>query len=430
MTHGDYMQLLGRYESEARSVETDRLGRERFVEVTASREIAPGTSTIAAHLDKIAATPATAFASAPAVGGRHPVVIFTEYRAPATNSILAEHLASHGFVVVAVPMIGTHELDWDTGVTGIETHVADIRFAVDQVARKPYADATRLAQIGVGIAANVAVAYATRNPELDALVSLDGGVMSPFEVSLMRRTPFFEVAAIRAPMLIVEAPFEGMDRALLSNYRYADKSVVRFPTMREYHFLNYGALEAIAPKLLGDPPARVNEGFAAAMDHVRAFLERQLGKRDANVAPSADGLFTTSFEKGLPHVPTQRELKQIIQQRGVSAVKTLYEEVKKSDPQPFSTEALINTANWFGWQKDNDWKIRRTLFEIYTDSYPRSARGHFALANSCRAQQDKECAKKHYEEALRLLPNDADPSMDAGMRQRIETLAKERLGSG
>ena len=75
-------------------------------------------------------------------------------------------------------------------------------------------------------------------------------------------------------------------------------------------------------------------------------------------------------------------------------------------------------------------KIRRALFEIYTDSYPRSARGHFALANSCRAQQDKECARRHYEEALRTLPADPDPTMDPAMRQRIETLAKERLGSG
>ena len=418
----DYVELLGAYETGS---PRDGVGRRRFVET--AKERAHGESEIGRHLEKLLSLRTTARRGVRPARGKFPVVVFPEYRAPATNSIMAEALASHGFAVLSIPMIGTFEFDYEGGVTGIETHIADLRFAIHEVARRyPAIDASRLGLIGVGIAANIAIAYQTRNPTVDAIVSLEGGLPSPFENSLMQRTPYYDTAILRAPMLIIQAPFEGRDDALLHQYRFADRWLIEFPTMKEYYFLNYGPLDEHAPGVLGPPPGAVAKGFSWATRHVLAFLDRTLRDGSSKVEEGPAGLFTIRFEKARPAIPTAQELKRIIQKDGVEGLKRVYESLKSEESRPFARQTLFDLANFFGWQRDNDWAIRRELMSIASEIYPESARARFALANACRARRETSCAIKAYEETLRVLPEDRDSSLDAAARERLSRLAAER----
>ena len=427
MRYGDYIHLTGRYEEDARSAATDRRGEQRFVETT--RERSRGPSSIDKHHASLMNLPATARMGAVPAAGRHPLVLFPEYRAPATNSIMAEHLASLGYVVVSIPIIGTFELDFDGGLAGMETHIADMRAALQEVARRSYADPSRLALMGVGITANTAVAYATRNPDVDAIVSLEGGLPSPFENGLMQRSPYFDPAILRSPMLIIQAPFEGRDDSLLRPFRFADRWHVELPKMSEYYVLNYGALEQHAPGLLGEPPGPVGAGYEWATRYVVAFLDATLRldrSRIEAIGTAPEGLLVARFEKGAPQVPTKLELRKLIAEKGVGELRSEYARLRKTEPQPFALGTIFDLANWFGWQKDEDWSIRHALMTIAAESYPDSARAQFALGNACRARRERECAVAAYEAALRLLPEDPDSNLDAATRQRMRRLATER----
>jgi hypothetical protein len=419
----DYIHLLGRYDGAPRTAATDRAGVERFV---ATVKDLSAESPIDRHLDDLLALETRAARNATRKRGPFPLVVFPDYRAPATNSFLAELLASYGFVVAAVPIVGTHELDFDTGVTGIETLVADIRVAIDEIGRRGLADTSRLGLIGVGIAANASIAYIARNSGVDAMVSLDGGLASPFEDSLLRRGAYYEPAAFRTPLLLIEAPYEGMNRGLLDQYRFADRWFVTLPKMKEHHFLNYGPLEAVAPRLIGAPPERVQEGWEWAARAVRAFFDAKLHGRGEPLASVPEGLGETRFERGRTSVPAPQELKRVLREGGAAAGATLWERIRRDEPRPYTTETLIAMSNWFGWGRDADVSIRRFLATMIVDAYPDSARGHQLLANACRERRERECAREHYEAAMRLIAADPDP-IDGGARQRIAQAAKRRL---
>ena len=59
--------------------------------------------------------------------------------------------------------------------------------------------------------------------------------------------------------------------------------------------------------------------------------------------------------------------------------------------------------------------------------FPESARAHFSLAQTLVQAQAPDLAIPHFREALRLLPSDTDPGLDADVRRRIEQVANERL---
>ena len=424
---GEYVSLLGLHLDSVRSPATDNAGRRVFIET--ARERSGGTSTIEERLPSLLEMDTTAYRSAPPAPGKFPLVAFPEYRAPATNSIIAEALASHGYVVVSLPMIGTFEHDYDGGLTGMETQIADMRVAIAEASRRSFVDHTRLALAGVGISANIAVAYAARNPDVDAIVSLEGGLPSPSENGIMQRTPYYDAAILRAPMLVIQAPFEGRDDTLLRQYRYADRWFVEFPSMKEFYFLNYGAWERTAPGILGQPPGDVASGFEWGIRYVRAFLDSTLrGDRRAieNIGQPPEGLLQARFEKAQPPVPTFVELKRLIQREGVSGLKATYDRLKASEPQPFNRQMVFDLANWFGWQKDEDWAIRHALMTILVDSYPQSARARFALGNACRARREAACAIAAYDETLKLLPADGDTTLDSATRERMTRLASQR----
>lgn len=73
---------------------------------------------------------------------------------------------------------------------------------------------------------------------------------------------------------------------------------------------------------------------------------------------------------------------------------------------------------------------RRDVFRAAL--WPRSARTRFSLGMSAAARSDSVLARAQLGEALRLLPDDADPALDVATRTRIERQARDvlaRIGS-
>ena len=69
---------------------------------------------------------------APLAHGKFPLVIYAaSFGASATENIeLCEYLASHGYVVIAVPSMGAHSHEMTADIAGAEAQVADIGLAL------------------------------------------------------------------------------------------------------------------------------------------------------------------------------------------------------------------------------------------------------------------------------------------------------------
>lgn len=415
-------------------VAQERQVAEKFLENPV--ELGGAADKIRPHLPALMRMMTAAIKDAPPSAGRFPLVVFPSYRTPATQSIMCEYLASHGFVVASIGLKGTLDAEPEISLAGVETLSADMQFAVGTLRALPVVDGEKLALIGLGFSATGCMALLTRNTEVDALISLDGGILSAFEDRMLKRTPFYEVSAIRAPLLAIHAPHPNIDPVFLDQYKYSTRHVVHFPRMSEFYFLNYGMMEKFVPGIIGTPPGDTKAGFEWASRYCLHFLKAYLNGEPASMEflrnePSKnlvpENLLAVSLKKELTSPPTLTQLKAMIQKDGIGSLIYLYRRLKDDDPQPFSQETFTNLYNWLSYRRDPDWQSRKSLSLLRVESYPESSRAHFTLAGVALQLGEKELARKHYTEALRLLENDPDPTLDYGTRKRIEQGAQQNL---
>jgi pimeloyl-ACP methyl ester carboxylesterase len=108
--------------------------------------------------------------------GRYPVVIY----APSFSSVswenadLCEYLASHGYVVLASPSIGTATRQMTTDVAGINAQATDISFLAGHARTLSNADTSRIAVVGFSWGGISNVVAAGRDSRIGALIALDG----------------------------------------------------------------------------------------------------------------------------------------------------------------------------------------------------------------------------------------------------------------
>jgi hypothetical protein len=413
-----------------------RLSAEKFLENPV--ELGGDAVKIRPRLQELMKTETAAFRDAGAARGRFPLVIFPAYKSPAVQSIMCEYLASHGFVVAATGLKGTLEAEPEISVAGLETHSADLQFVTGTLRALPFVDGEKLALMGVGFIASGCLALQTRNTDVDALISLDGGIPSAFEDRMLKRTPYWDVSAIRVPLLAIHAPHPNIDPAFFDQYKYSTRHLIHFPRMSEFYFLNYGMMERLVPGIIGQPPGDTKLGYEWASRYCLHFLKAYLkGERESLAfllneparSRAPEGLFSMTFKKALTPPPTMPEVKAMIRQQGFESVVALYHQLRREDPQPFSQEKLADLSNWLAYRRDPEWKARRALALIRVESFPQSARAHFALAGVASQLKEKELARKHYGEALRLLESDPDPMLDYALRKRIEQSARQGLKS-
>jgi hypothetical protein len=392
---------------------------------------------IRATLPELGALATAARRGARPATGRHPLVLFPAYRSPATTAVLAEYLASHGIVVAVIEMTGTSEPDPEISLSGLETQVADLRVALAELAAEPFVDATRLAAMGVGFNASAALSLQLRHPGVRSLVSLDGGIPTQFEDRFLKRTPYFDPAAVRIPILAIHSPHASIDTSLWNQYRYADRSLLHFPGMTEFHFLSFGPLARFAPgiiaKATGDPVV----GFGWAARYVERFLAWTLrgnaaAERFVRGAPATNGvpagLVTAARKSALPAPPTFIEAKRIIVAGGVDSLMRLVDALRMRDSTPLTHERIAEIFTWISFGRDPESRGRERLTRLRVALYPRSSRAQFTLGHVLTERGDTAAAIGAFQEALRLLPADDDPALDPSLRARVDRGSRDALG--
>jgi len=115
---------------------------------------------------------------APAEAGRFPIVIYAPSISGDSfqNSDLCEYLASHGYVVIASPGLGTDRRNQSLNLIDIRTQATDIRFLITFAASLPQADSSKVVVVGYSVGGLSSVFAAAQDKRITALVELDGSV--------------------------------------------------------------------------------------------------------------------------------------------------------------------------------------------------------------------------------------------------------------
>ncbi|HEX7240166.1 MAG TPA: dienelactone hydrolase family protein [Longimicrobiaceae bacterium] len=238
----------------------------------------------AARVDSLLALRTYAAAGAPAATGRHPLVVLGmgwSYESPLMQVVLAEYLVSRGYVVAAPVLAGTRSPEVRVDAADLETAVRDLEQAAVWARTLPGVDPERLAVAGFDLGGMAAALLAMRDARVDAVVSLDSGILSDRLMrELMRPSPFYALDRLRAPLLHATRPREenlarglGEDLAVFDSAGAAPRYLLRVPGMRHADFALWGMVEGVLPAFWGSVEGNPAPKHAALLLRVGRFLD-------------------------------------------------------------------------------------------------------------------------------------------------------------
>ncbi|HKI83764.1 MAG TPA: dienelactone hydrolase family protein, partial [Candidatus Krumholzibacteria bacterium] len=166
--------------------------------------------------------------------GRFPLVLYSAgwfNRAP-DNTVLAEYLASHGFVVAAVPQLnpGLWTFNFHSDFNSVENQTRDLEFALGTLSSQSFVDRTRVAVMGYSTGGDVVLLLQERNELIDAVVGLDAS-WSLDPDNDVAGSPFFSAERSEVPILALRRPQTESSRydVVLDALKKAPRVVAEIP---------------------------------------------------------------------------------------------------------------------------------------------------------------------------------------------------------
>jgi hypothetical protein len=137
--------------------------------------------------------------------GRWPLVLFP-HTGPAAESVMAEFIASHGFVVAGLPSRDAEVGPYRLSVANIDAIGRDLAFVTQALRRESFVDARPPAVLGMSNGALGAIALELQAGPLAGIISLDGTIGERIAAQALPRLARGEGAKLVAPLLHFYSP--------------------------------------------------------------------------------------------------------------------------------------------------------------------------------------------------------------------------------
>lgn len=332
---------------------------------------------------------------------------------------LFEYLASHGYAVAAVPNMGTFSRDIDREGMSMDTQARDLEFVFSLVRALPFVDPGRVATTGMSWGGMSNVLFASRNANVDAVVTFDGAITMPEELDLLVQVPGFELGSLRAAYLQLmvtpeEAVFRPKDLRFWDALRYSDALMLQFHGVGHDDFAPGNLRMRLTTEPQEDRRSRLEEFSRTQLRYTLAFLDARL-KGDAEArtfleeAPEENGLragLVASWEakEGIPPPPTREEFAGILRFRGPQDAEAVFRAVKETEPElELITPSVMGPLYMEAFQA-GDLDASLAICRLWALGMPADVGPWFSMARVYRAMGDKEGAIAAYEKVLEIAP--------------------------
>ena len=399
--------------------------------------------------DQVAAlqvTPMNAYADVPGAEGHFPAVLYFGGLDAEINSnvILAEYLASHGYIVASISLLGsTDEQTFQSRTPGdLEATVRDMEFAWSILSEEPNTDKAKLAVMGHSVGAIEAVLFGMRNGNVSAVIALDGTYAFQGLSTVLTNSYGYAPAKMRAAFLDLRRAQgaqgdEPLDLTTVESFLYSDRTSVTIRKMHHSDFTSFAMVgEAFHTPITAKYPLNgwdretAKSGYQHVCRIILAFLDSKI--RDDSQAMTAlaetvghadGGSFRHEGAALLP--PSPLESAALVGKEGLAAVKVLFSKICGErevtdciDGDRFNTWGY----NLLGQHRPND---ALAVFEIAAWAHPTSANAQDSLADGYLAVGDKEGARKALQRAIDLAPK--DPLIEPGSKASLVSDETKKL---
>jgi dienelactone hydrolase len=374
----------------------------------------------------------------PAAKGKFPLVLY----APGLNEswqhanpVMAEVLASHGYVVATVPQLGTDSEGANLQISAIdfETQVRDMEHVLEVLRNKPYVDENATAAMGHSVGAAVLLALAMRNAEIDAVIGLDGAYTNKRVNDAMKATAYYAPERFYRPLLDLRRADNKQDTSVLDALRYSDKLSVEFSGITHGDFTSFPFIAQILPTdIQGRTPEVAAAGHRWIIRISLWFLDANLRNNESAKAlikalskDANENRFTVTMITRLQRPPSPGDLFEVLQSKGVDSAVRLYREVRDTDPKETLLSERTITALGYEFLENGREQQAVNLFRLLTTINRTSADAFDSLAEAYFEAGDITGMKAASRMVLELLATDG--SLDNDTKESLRKAAEERL---
>jgi dienelactone hydrolase len=251
LTYREYFLFTPPHRAASPRASAVRQEFDEFVALLKSHE-APDTA-----IQKWMRAPMLAAVDPPRAGGQFPLVLLAQGNAQTVHdqAPLAEYLTSYGYVVATMPspmrITGPLRGEQELGARANEQAV-DLGFVRTVVATRPDVLGQRFGLVAHSFGARAALLLAMRDPQVAAVVSLDGGIGTATGRTSLEALPSYRAGGVRAPILHFYEELDAFmapDFGLLRSLTAADRWLVPVPALHHHHFTSLGAVSIEYPSL-------------------------------------------------------------------------------------------------------------------------------------------------------------------------------------
>ena len=380
----------------------------------------------------------SAVRDAPAVKGTFPLILFAPGSGGTTfsDSVLCEYLASHGYIVAAMPSMGVYARNATVDQVGFYSYMQDIEFTAGYMRRFPNVDRDRLGIVGFSMGGSAATLVQLRNTDIDAAVYLDTGTIFSIVDGWFRPIPFYNRADLRAPQLyLTRKDAQFLDVSAIETMPYTDRLLILFEKGYQHtDFVADGTFASAVNGYYGEPrdpnPKPLYETVALyTLRFLDAYVKKdadalQFLMREPATNGVPEGLMTTQFLKKLPPPPREAEYMNLVRTDMTKAREILNQAKQKNPSSSIFREATMNALGYeLNFRGLHDEAV--DVFLLNTEAYPESANAFDSLSEACEAAGRKVDAVQYAKRALALLEKDA--AMDQQRREGIRKASEDRL---
>ncbi|HSE39648.1 MAG TPA: hypothetical protein VLH08_02695 [Acidobacteriota bacterium] len=338
---------------------------------------------------------------------------------PVGNSILAEYLASHGYVVASSPAIGLNERQISFNSLGTITQMQDLQFIISNLRSFAAVDPDKLAIIGFSFGGLAGSLIAMHNGDVDALVGLETAAGNKFGYSVLFQNPIYRPSQLRTPVLnfTTQEPNESTDDAFLRAIKYAALTNVKIKGMAPTDFSSLSMitpLVAVPPSPEGQTPPDKRIGYETICRYTAQFLNAKVKKDPQAEAflsqkPEqnglAAGLVLLETRPGLKIPPSESEFVKILREKGLAAASAIHEETRSKDPdyEIYDPLTLVGVAQEYSDQKKTKEAI--DILNFNAEVYPDVWETYELIATIYMNEGKKDLAIENFQKVLEYDPS-------------------------
>ena len=342
--------------------------------------------------------------------GEFPLILYSPSinSDPFENAVLFEFLASHGYVIAAVPSMGLDEAEVSRDAAGLRAQRDDLAFVLSRMIAEPYVDADHVAVLGFSWGGMAGLLFALDHQGVEAVACLDGGMRFPDYHPVAASFPHWSPQRLRAALLDVVLADEPRVKSFDGHVHYADVYEWSQSGLKHRDF----AWDFIARyRFATDDPEyqQVADIYGELARRLKLFFDAYLRQDPESLvllsekSPAVRGAEWRARTK-LPPPPTPAQFAQFIDEEGVSAGVDLFHRLRETDPALvlFEEDRLLRFVFTRGSDRSDE---LLTLLRLNLEAYPRSAQTHFWLAQVHLSRSDSTAAVTALEAALTLDPD-------------------------